>query len=331
METVGLGLLGCGVVGSAVVRRLAAGEGPPALLVPRIAVRHPAKERDCHPPAGVVTGDASEVVEDPRVDVVVEMIGGLQPARELVRRSLELGKPVVTANKALLGAYGPELRAQAEAADLPLLFEAAVGGAIPLLRGLAGLLDGDRVVKLEAVLNGTANFVLSHMEATGSPMVQAAAEARRLGYAEADPTRDLDGSDTADKLALLAHYVFGEARRSSDIDRLGIQWLTPADIATAAAEGRRWRLLGTAVAGCAKVEPVPLRAEHPLGRLTGPDNGVLVTAERAGTLMFCGPGAGGDPTASAILADVTTAAHWVRKRRPAAAVVPSASSLTLRA
>lgn len=316
MGSVGIGLLGCGTVGSAVVRGLPT-QVLDGVTLASVAVRTPSKPRACDLPPGVLTDDARGLVEHPDVDVVVEVMGGLEPALAVAERALDLGKPVVTANKALLGAFGPALGVQAGATGVPLLFEAAVGAGVPILRTIAGLLDGDRIVKVEGVLNGTANFIVSVMEAESATLAEALERARVLGYAEADPSRDLDGTDTADKLAILVQYAFGKPLTTDAVLRLGIDWLTLTDIAEATARGRRWRLLATAVEDCAKVEPVALRAEHPLARLTGPENGIVITAERAGQLFLAGPGAGGEPTASAVLSDIGTAVRWVRQHRVA--------------
>jgi homoserine dehydrogenase len=196
------------------------------------------KRRECSLPPGVLTDDAWAVVEDPHINVVIEVMGGLTPARDLIARALELGKPVVTANKAVLGEYGPQLRAVSRRQRVPLLFEAAVAGAVPIVRGLSGLSRADEIVKIEGVLNGTSTFVLSHVEATGCTPAEAVAEAQRLGYAEADATRDLDGSDAADKLAVLVQYLFDRPIRTSQVQRLGIDVLRAKDIART--DGRRW-------------------------------------------------------------------------------------------
>ena len=309
MSHVGVGLLGCGVVGSAVVRQLAE-RAAQALTMRGVAVRDMRKQRDCSLPPGVLGDDAWAVVEDPRVDIVIEAIGGLTPARDLIARALELGKPVVTANKAVLGEFGPQLRELSRRQGVPLLFEAAVAGAVPIVRGLSGLARADEIVKIEGVLNGTSTFVLSHVEATGCTPGEALVEAQRLGFAEADATRDLDGSDAADKLAVLVQYLFDEPLRTADVGRIGIDVLTRDDILRT--DGRRWRLVATAVKGkCARVEPVPLRAEHPLAAVTGPGNAIMVTGRHAGAITLGGAGAGGDATACSIIADLLAAQDWL--------------------
>lgn len=323
MDKVGVGLLGCGVVGTSVVRGMAGLPTANAPAVQRVAVRDIGAPRGCDLPSGVLTDDAWSVVEDPAVTVVVEVMGGLTPAADLISRAIELGKPVVTANKAVLGAFGPTLRAAAARQGTPLLFEAAVAGAVPLIRGLSGLLRADNLVKIEGVLNGTTTFVLSHIERTGAALDQALDEARRLGYAEADSTRDLNGGDAADKLAVLVQYLFGEPVQSGQVHRFGIEKLTPAEII--GDSDRCWRLIATAVRGqCARVEPVPLRRDHPFAALTGPQNGVTITGERCGAVTLIGAGAGGDATACSIVADVLAAVDWLEGRRPRPAVPATA-------
>ena len=307
MGQVGIGLLGCGVVGSAVVRGLQQLPAPTAPLLRAVAVRQLGRPRECRLPAGVLTADPWAVVEDPTVDVVLEVMGGLTPAQGLIRRALELGKPVITANKLVLGAVGPSLRAHAAAHRTPLLFEAAVAGAVPLIRGLSGLVRADEIVKIEGVLNGTTTFVLSHMEETGATMDAALAEGRRLGYAEADATRDLDGGDAADKLALLAQYLFGKALLSDEVHRFGIDSLRHSDIVRD--DGYRWRLVATAIRGrCARVEPVRLPRHHPFAALSGPQNAVTITGKRCGAVTLSGAGAGGEATACSVIADLLAAA-----------------------
>lgn len=311
MPQVRVGLLGCGVVGSAVVRRLSELRGAEVPVVSAVAVRDTTKTRDCVLPVDAFRADAYRVVEDPAVDVVVEAIGGLVPAAGLIARALDLGKPVITANKAVLGAFGPELLEHARSRSTPLLFEAAVAGAIPVIRALSGLSRADEIIKIEAVLNGTSTFVLSHAESTGATLQEAVSEAQRLGYAEADPTRDLDGSDAADKLAVLVQYLFDEPLRTQDVHRLGIDKLTDSDVQRD--DGRRWRLVATAIKGrCARVEPALLRPEDPLAATTGADNMVVVTTRLSGPITLGGAGAGGNATASSVVADLLAAQDWLQ-------------------
>ena len=315
LTKVGIGLLGCGVVGSGVVRALDHVPPREGLELVGVAVRDAGRRRDCLLRKGLLTTDASAVVDNPAVDIVVEAIGGVDDAAGLIGRALDQGKPVVTANKAVLGSLGPELFERAAGAGVPLRFEAAVAGAVPVIHGLSGLLRSDDMFKVSGVLNGTTTFVLSHIEDTGSTLAEALVEARRLGYAEMDATRDLDGTDAADKLAVLVQYLFAENIRTADIQRFGIDRLKPADLV--GTQGRRWRLLATAVRGqCARVEPVLLPAGHPFALLSGPQSAVTVTGARAGAITLIGAGAGGEATACSIVADILSARDWLRPRPP---------------
>jgi homoserine dehydrogenase len=314
-------------VGSAVVRQLSELPSACTPTVQAVAVRDIGKPRNCVLAPGVRTDDVWAVVEDPRVDIVIEAMGGLTPATELTARALELGKPVVTANKAVLGEHGPQLRSLARARGIPLLFEAAVAGAVPIVRGLSGLSRADEIIKIEGVLNGTSTFVLSHVEATGCTPEEAVAEAQRLGFAEADAARDLDGTDAADKLAVLVQYLFDEPLHTADVHRLGIDVLTRDDIVRT--DGRRWRLVATAVKGtCARVEPVALRHDHPLAAVSGPHNAIAVTGRRCGTITLSGAGAGGDATACSVVADLLAAQDWLAAIHPAACATDFLSSAT---
>ncbi|MDQ1445631.1 MAG: homoserine dehydrogenase [Acidimicrobiaceae bacterium] len=304
MGAVGVGLLGCGAVGSAVARRLGRAAD---VRVAAVAVRRPELERSCPLPDRVVD-DPLAVVEDASVDVVVEVMGPLDASYAAVSRAIELGKPVVTANKALLAAAGPELRARARAARVPLRFEAAVGGGVPVVGALEALAAGDRIVRVEGVLNGTVTFVLSRMEA-GDSYEDAVLAAKSAGYAEADPSRDLSGLDAADKVAVLAQLAFGTPTSASEVDVLGIDWLRGDDIDNAAAKGKRWRLVGVAsAAGCRRVEPVLFDEGHPFARLGSVENAVAITTEHTGTVWLSGFGAGGEATATAVVGDLASLA-----------------------
>jgi homoserine dehydrogenase len=309
-----VGLLGCGVVGSAVARAIERGttdqrgpngtSPPPRFEVTQVAVRDPAKRRDCSIPRHRFVTDPVKVAGDPGIDVVVEVMGGVEPAFDAITVALGSGKPVVTANKELLGTWGSELAEHSARGGVPLLYEAAVAGTVPIVRLLSDHLASDRIERIEGVLNGTSNFVLEQME-LGLDADEALQRARDLGYAEADASRDLDGTDAADKLAILARIAFGEPVSTDDVHTLGIRSLSAPDLRDAVERGTRWRLLATAGrGGCLRVEPVPLPADHPLAALRGPESGVLVTAERAGTLLLRGAGAGGDPTAVSVMADL---------------------------
>ncbi|WP_165984990.1 homoserine dehydrogenase [Streptomyces sp. YIM 98790] len=311
-------LLGCGVVGSQVARLmtthaddLAARVGAPVELA-GIAVRRAGRPREGVPEA-LVTTDAAGLVSREDVDVVVEVIGGIEPARKLITAAFEAGASVVTANKALLAEDGPTLHAFAEKHQADLYFEAAVAGAIPLLRPLRESLAGDTVNRVLGIVNGTTNFILDRMESTGVSYGEALAEATALGYAEADPTADVEGFDAAAKAAILAGIAFHTRVRLEEVHREGITEVTAGDIASARRMGCTVKLLaicerapdGRSVT--ARVHPAMIPLSHPLASVREAYNAVFVEAESAGRLMFYGPGAGGAPTASAVLGDVVAA------------------------
>ncbi|UQS23004.1 homoserine dehydrogenase [Amycolatopsis thermalba] len=320
-KTVRVALLGCGTVGTEVARlltehadELAARAGAPVELA-GIAVRRP----DKHPelPQHLLTNDAAALVESD-VDVVVELIGGIDPVREWLLTALRKGKSVVTANKALLAEYSAELFEAADASGADLYFEAAVAGAIPLLRPLRESLAGDRITKVMGIVNGTTNFILSAMDSTGAGYAETLDEASRLGYAEADPTADVDGYDAASKAAILASLAFHTRVTASDVHREGISNVSASDIAAAKALGRTVKLLSICerVEGedgtesvSARVHPVMIPRTHPLANVGGAFNAVFVEADAAGSLMFYGQGAGGAPTASAVLGDLVAVAR----------------------
>jgi homoserine dehydrogenase len=311
-------LLGCGVVGSQVVRLmtthaddLAARIGSRVELA-GVAVRRPDKLREGIGPA-LVTTDAAGLVSRGDIDVVVEMIGGIEPARTLINSAFESGASVVTANKALLAEDGPTLYAAAEKHGADLYFEAAVAGAIPLLRPLRESLAGDKVNRVLGIVNGTTNFILDRMESTGAGYGEALQEAAALGYAEADPTADVEGFDAAAKAAILAGIAFHTRVRLDDVHRQGITEVTAADIACARDMGRTVKLLAICERAAdgqsvtARVHPAMIPRSHPLASVREAYNAVFVEAEAAGQLMFYGPGAGGTPTASAVLGDLVAA------------------------
>jgi homoserine dehydrogenase len=315
-------LLGCGTVGSQVVRLLrdqaddlAARVGAPVELA-GVAVRRPHK----HPELGeLLTTDASGLVGRADVDVVVEVIGGIEPARTLLLEALKSGKSVVTANKALLAEDGPALAEAADASGADLYYEASVAGAIPLLRPLRESLAGDRITRVAGIVNGTTNFILSAMTSSGSSYADALEEATRLGYAEADPSADVDGFDAASKAAILASLAFHTRVTASDVYCEGIRRVTAADIAAAGGLGCVIKLLaicervpgeaGADAAVSARVYPAMIPHSHPLAAVDGAFNAVYVEADAAGQLMFYGQGAGGAPTASAVLGDLVAVAR----------------------
>ena len=305
-RTRGVGLLGCGTVGSGVARRLVASHPG---LIRAIAVRDPHKPRDVA--WSDFGGDPFEVVDDPNVHVVVECIGGLGLARELVLRAIARGKDVVTANKDLIATEGPWLASFAARTGASLRYEAAVGGAIPIVRALAGSLAAEDVFEIGGVLNGTTNFVLSAME-DGAEYAEALAEAQRLGYAEADPRADVDGHDAAHKLAILAGLAFHRPSVSATLARRGIAGLSREDVRAGVERGLRLKLLAIARRAAdgsieAGVTPTYVPADHAFARPRGPQNVVRVVGRGCGELTFSGTGAGGDATASAVVADVLAA------------------------
>ncbi len=310
-------ILGCGVVGSQVVRLLreqaddlAARIGTPLELV-GIAVRRPNRHPDV--PAELLTTDAAGLVACDDVDIVVEVIGGIEPVRTLLLDALRGGKSVVSANKALLAEDGATLHDAAAAAQVDLYYEAAVAGAIPLLRPLRESLAGDRINRVMGIVNGTTNFILSRMDATGSGFDEALAEATALGYAEADPTADIDGFDAASKAAILGGLAFHTRVTAGDVYREGIADVSAADIASAKAMGCTIKLLaiceraGDGVS--VRVYPAMIPRSHPLAGVGDAFNAVFVEADAAGSLMFYGRGAGGAPTASAVLGDLVAVAR----------------------
>jgi homoserine dehydrogenase len=318
--TLKVALLGCGTVGTQVARLLteqsadlAARIGKPVQLA-GIAVRRPNTHPDV--PAELVTTDAASLVSSD-VDLVVEVIGGIEPARTLLLAALRAGKSVVTANKALLAEHAAELFAAADESGADLYFEAAVAGAIPLLRPLRESLAGDRISKVMGIVNGTTNYILSAMDETGSGYAEALEEASRLGYAEADPTADVDGYDAASKAAILASLAFHTRVTAADVYREGISAVTAADIAAARTLGRTIKLLAICERNAednresvtVRVHPAMIPRGHPLASVGGAFNAVFVEADAAGQLMFYGQGAGGAPTASAVLGDLVAVAR----------------------
>jgi homoserine dehydrogenase len=309
-------LLGCGVVGSEVARLmtttaddLAARVGAPLELA-GIAVRRPNRVRDLPVDPGLFTTDAMGLATRRDIDVVVEVIGGIEPARSLLLGALENGASVVSANKALLAEDGATLHAAAEKHGADLYYEAAVAGAIPLLRSLRESLVGDRVKRVLGIVNGTTNFILDRMDTTGAGFADALDEATALGYAEADPTADVEGFDAAAKAAILAGLAFHTKVTAADVYREGITEVTSADVASARELGAVVKLLAICELDpvresvTARVHPAMIPRSHPLAGVREAYNAVFVESEAAGQLMFYGPGAGGAPTASAVLGDL---------------------------
>jgi len=319
-------VLGCGSVGSQVVRLLqeqagdlAARVGAPVDLV-GVAVRRLDAPRDIEVPDGLLTTDAAGLVARDDVDLVVEVIGGIEPARTLILSALENGASVITANKALLAEDGPTLFEAAEKAGRDLYYEAAVAGAIPILRPLRESLAGDTVTRVLGIVNGTTNFILDKMDSSGAGFAEALEEAQELGYAEADPTADVEGFDAAAKAAILASLAFHSRVTASDVHREGIADVTAADVQSARDMGSVVKLLaicelrtnpGGDDSVAVRVHPAMIPRSHPLASVREAYNAVFVESKAAGQLMFYGPGAGGAPTASAVLGDLVTVARNV--------------------
>lgn len=287
---------------------LAARIGAPVELA-GVAVRRPSKVREGIDPA-LVTTDATALVKRGDIDVVIEVIGGIEPARGLITTAFEHGASVVSANKALIAQDGAALHAAAEEHGKDLYYEAAVAGAIPLIRPLRESLAGDKINRVMGIVNGTTNFILDKMDSTGAGYQEALDEATALGYAEADPTADVEGFDAAAKAAILAGISFHTRVRLDDVYREGMTEVTAADFASAKEMGCTIKLLAICERAAhggsvtARVHPAMIPLDHPLASVRGAYNAVFVEAEAAGQLMFYGPGAGGAPTASAVLGDL---------------------------
>jgi len=317
-----VGILGYGNVGGALVRLLATDGATIAsrtgvfLEVARVAVRHVTEERGAGLPEGCLTDDAEALVSDPTVDVVVEVMGGVEPARGLVLTALKSGKPVVTANKELLADAGAELFEAAVASGVDLLYEASVAGAIPLIRLLRESLAGERITRVMGIVNGTTNYILTRMSEDGATYAEGLDEAQRLGYAERDPTADVEGFDAAAKAAIVASIAFGTRVVGGDVHREGITDVSADDIAVAGRLGYVVKLLAVAErAGdevAVRVHPAMVPASHPLASVRDSFNAVFIEGEAVGELMLYGRGAGGTPTASAVLGDLVDAAHNLR-------------------
>ena len=310
-------LLGGGTVGSQVARLLtgsatdlAARVGRPLRLT-GVAVRSLDKARPGVDP-GMLTTDAAALASS-GADIVVELMGGIEPARELVMAALRAGSSVVTANKALIAEHGAELHELAAENGVDLYYEAAVAGAIPLLQPISGSLSGDHIRQVLGIVNGTTNFILTKMDEEGADFATVLADAQRLGYAEADPTADIEGHDAAAKAAILAGLAFHTQVTAADVYCEGITGVTPADVEAARDMGFVIKLLAVAeeLPGgvCVRVHPTMLPRTHPLAAVREAFNAVFVTADAAGEVMFYGQGAGGEPTASAVMGDVVTVAR----------------------
>jgi len=316
-KTLRVGMLGCGVVGSEVARLISANQkdltarsGAKLDLV-KIGVRNLARPNVAK---DLLTTDLESIVKDKNIDLIIEVIGGIEPARFLILEALANGKSVVTANKALLAKHGAELFAAADKGGVDLYYEAAVAGAIPILRPLRESLVGDHVQRVMGIVNGTTNYILTKMDESGSAFADALTEAQALGFAEADPTADVEGFDAAAKAAILAGLAFHSRVTDSDVYREGITKITDSDVAVAKSLDLVVKLLAIAELTTegkisVRVHPTLISRSHPLASVREAFNAVFVESESAGAMMFYGRGAGGAPTASAILGDLVAVAR----------------------
>ena len=316
--TIGIGLLGLGTVGAGVAEILQTPDGRHPLVgdlaLKRVAVRDLNRPRPIEIPSEILCTDPEAVVHDPAVDIVVEVMGGLEPARSLILAAIAAGKPVVTANKAVIARHGEEIAAAAAEKGVYVLIEAAVGGGIPIIEPLKQSLGGNRIQRVSGIINGTTNYILSRMADEGAAYAEVLADAQRLGYAEADPAADVGGGDAADKIAILSGLAYGGPIERAAIPTEGIDRLDGCDVNYAEQLGYVVKLvaqaknLGTASDGTVqldvRVSPTLLPKDHPLAGVHGVNNAILVEGDPVGRVMFYDPGAGSGPTASAVVADI---------------------------
>ncbi len=318
-KTLNIGMLGCGVVGSSVARLLQEDSGDFAarsgalLSLTKVAVKNLSTKRD-HVSTALLTDDAASVVNDPSIDIVIEVMGGIEPARQLILSAIKNGKSIITANKALLALHGAELFEAADKNRVDLYYEAAVGGAIPILRPMRESIVGDHVHRVMGIVNGTTNYILTKMDEEGSAFADVLKEAQALGFAETDPTADIEGHDAAAKAAILAGLAFHTRVTSGDVYCEGISKISARDVAVARDMDHVIKLLAIAELTSnnqvsVRVHPTLISRQHPLASVRNAFNAVFVEAESAGELMFYGRGAGGAPTASAILGDLIAIAR----------------------
>jgi homoserine dehydrogenase len=319
MKTLKVGMLGCGVVGSQIARLLVENKSDLTsraganLELVKVAVKNIKTKREGIP-SNLLTDDANSIVNDPEIDLIIEVIGGITPAKELILTAIKNGKSVVTANKALLAQAGAELYTAADNANVDLYYEAAVAGAIPILRPLRESLVGDQVLRIMGIVNGTTNYILTKMDESGTAFEDALKQAQALGFAEADPTADVEAIDAASKAAILAGLAFHSRVSDTDVYREGITKITATDVKVAKAMDMVIKLLAIAELTpegeiSVRVHPALLSRTHPLASVRESFNAVFVEAKSAGQLMFYGRGAGGEPTASAILGDLVAVAR----------------------
>jgi homoserine dehydrogenase len=315
-----IGVIGLGTVGAQVTDRLLTcrealrRRSGTDLVLDRVLVRDVGRPRAVRVPAELLTTDPAAVIDDPGVDVVVELAGGEEPARSFVERAIRNGKHVVTANKLVMAQHGPELLKLANQVGVDIHFEAAVGGGVPIVGILRSDLDANVVLSIQAIVNGTTNYVLGRMADQGSTLREALAEAREAGYAEADPTDDICGRDAACKLAIMASLAFRTTVRPQHVHREGIECLQPADLTRAREQGYEVKLLASASRRAdggiaAAVRPALVPRGHPLARVEGAGNAILVEGDLVGPLLLQGMGAGGRPTASSVVHDILDVAR----------------------
>jgi homoserine dehydrogenase len=320
---INVGLLGLGTVGSGTAKILLDPVGRHPLLsqihLARVGVRNLDKPRSIGLPADHLTTDLESIVSDPAIDIVVELLGGLEPARSLILKAIRHGKHVVTANKAVIARYGDEIFTAANEAGVYVLLEAAVGGGIPIVQPLKQALGVNRIQAVTGIINGTTNYILTRMQREGGDFEPILADAQRLGYAEADPSADVDGLDAADKIAILASLAFGGRIKLSEVYSEGIRHVTAADIVYANRLGFVIKLLAIARRHAAttdeaveelelRVHPTLVPEAHPLASVNDVYNAILVEGDPIGQVMFFGPGAGEGPTASAVVSDILSIA-----------------------
>lgn len=308
-----IGLLGFGTVGTGTAEIILDRQGRNPLLaeiaIKQVGVRSLDKPREVQLPDGVLTADLEAIVNNPEIDIVVELLGGLEPARSLILTAIANGKHIVTANKAVIARYGDEIYSKANEAGVYVLLEASVAGGIPTIKPLKQSLGVNRIQSVIGIINGTTNYILTKMSADGSDFAEVLAEAQDLGYAEADPTADVDGGDAADKISILGAIAFGKRIKREDIACEGIRQISATDITYAENLGYTIKLL--AIARKHQDEPLQIRVhptlvpqDHPLASINDVNNAVLVEAEPLGQVMFSGPGAGKGATASAVVSDI---------------------------
>ncbi len=322
-----LGILGLGTVGTGTVKLLSdlAGRHPllQELEIAKVGVQSLDRPRDVQLPLGVLTTDLTSIVTDPEIDIVVEVMGGLEPARSLILKAIAHGKHIVTANKAAIARFGAEIFTKANESGVYVMLEAAVGGGIPVIQPLKQSLSVNRIQTVTGIVNGTTNYILSRMQSEGSDFNDVLADAQKLGYAEADPTADIDGLDAGDKIAILASLAFGGRINRDDVYCEGIRQVSQADIAYAEKLGFTIKLLAIAqrisdntAQLSVRVHPTLVPKTHPLASVNGVYNAILVAGDPLGQVMFFGPGAGAGATASAVCADILNIAALLKTGIP---------------